>query len=60
VEAVFYLPVASHPGRQGGRIGVAVAGNEVDNFDGLLSVPGDVAAQLRDLGRAVELDSGRD
>src|SRR5512140_556292 len=52
VKAVFYLPVAPHPGRQGGGIGVAVAGNEVDDFDGLLSVPGDGAAQLRDLGRA--------
>jgi hypothetical protein len=60
VKAVFYFPVAPHPGRQGGGIGVAVAGNEVDDFDGLLSVPGDGAAQLRDLGRAVELDPGRD
>jgi len=60
VKAVFYLPVAPHPGRQGGGIGVAVAGDEVDDLDGLLSVPGDGAAQLRDLGHAVELDPGRD
>src|SRR5947209_6185518 len=51
------VPVAAGPGGQGGRIGVAVAGDEVDDLDGLLAVPGDRAAQLRDLGRAVEPDA---
>ena len=41
VKAVFYLPVAADPGGQGGRVGVAVAGDEVDDLDGLLAVPGD-------------------
>ena len=37
MKPVFYLPVAADPGRQGGGIGVAVAGNEVDDLDGLLA-----------------------
>jgi len=50
VKTVFYLPVAADPGGQGGRIGVAVAGNEVGHLDGLLAVPRDRTSQLRDLG----------
>ena len=38
---------------------IAVAGNQVDDLDGLLAVLRDRAAQLRDLGGAVELDPGR-
>jgi hypothetical protein len=41
--------VAADPGRQGGGIGVAVAGNEVHDLDGLLAFPRDRAADLRDL-----------
>jgi len=41
--------VAADPGGQGGRAGVAVAGDEVDDFDGLLAVLRDRAAHLRDL-----------
>jgi len=48
------VPVAADPGGQGGRSGVAVAGDEVDDLDGLR----DRAAQLRDLGGAVEVDPG--
>ena len=59
MKTVFYLPVAADPGGQGGRIGVAVAGNEVDDLDGLLAVPRDRAAQLRDLGGSGEPDPGR-
>src|SRR6266487_14089 len=44
---------------QGGRIGVAVAGNEVDDLDGLLAVPRDRVSELRDLGGSGELDPGR-
>ena len=40
-------------------LGVAVAGDEVDDLDGLLALRGDGAAQLRDLGGAGELDPGR-
>ena len=40
-------------------LGVAVAGDEVDDLDGLLAFLRDGAAQLRDLGGAVELDPGR-
>jgi hypothetical protein len=59
VKTVFYLPVAADPGGEGGWIGVAVAGDEVDDLDGLLAVHGDSAAQLRDLGGAVEPGPGR-
>jgi hypothetical protein len=48
--------VAADPGRQGGGIGVAVAGNEVHDLDGLLAFLRDRAADLRDLGGAGELD----
>ena len=48
VELVFYVPVAADPGRQGGRVGVAVAGSDVDDLDGLLALFRDRAAQLRD------------
>ena len=50
---------ASDPGGQGGRVGVAVAGDEAGDLDGLLALLRDCAAQLRDLGGAVELDPGR-
>ena len=40
-------------------LGVAVAGDEVDDLDGLLAVLRDRAAQLRDLGGAGEPDPGR-
>ena len=53
VKPVLDVPVAADPGRQGGWVGDAVAGDEVDDFDGLLAVLRDRAAQLRDLGRAV-------
>jgi hypothetical protein len=43
----------------GGRVGVPVAGNEVDDLEGLLAFSRDRAAQLRDLGGAVEPDPGR-
>jgi len=59
VKAVFDLLVAAGPGGQGGRAGIAVAGDEVDDFDSLLPVLRDRAAQLRDLGSALELDPGR-
>ena len=59
VELVLYVPVAADPGGQGVRAGVAVAGDEVDDLDGLLPLLDDRAAQLRDLGGAVELDPGR-
>jgi hypothetical protein len=52
------VPVAADPGGQGGRVGVAVAGDEVDDLDGLLAVLRDRAAQLSDLGGAGELDPG--
>jgi hypothetical protein len=44
--AVFYLPVAADPGCQGGRVRVAVAGNEVDDLDGLLALLGDCGGVL--------------
>ena len=37
MKTVFYLPVAADPGGEGDWIGVAVAGNEVDDLDGLLA-----------------------
>ena len=46
------LLVPADPGGQGGRAGVAVAGDEVDDLDGLLPLLGDRAADLRDLGGA--------
>ena len=59
MELVLDLPVAADPGGQGGRAGVAVAGDEVDDLDGLLALVRDRAAQLRDLGSAGEPDPGR-
>ena len=56
MKTVFYLPVAADPGGQGGRVGLAVAGNEVDDLDGLLAVPRDRASELRDLGGSGEPD----
>jgi len=53
------MPVAADPGGQGGGIGLAVAGDEVHDFDRLLALLRDRAAQLRDLGGAGELDPGR-
>src|SRR5690348_13355138 len=51
------IPVAPDPGGQGGRAGVFVAGDQVeDDLDGLLAVLRDGAAQLRDLGGALEPD----
>ena len=37
VELVLYLPVAAGPRGQGDRVGIAVAGDPVDDLDGLLS-----------------------
>ena len=54
VALVLYLPVATDPGGQGSRAGIGVAGDEVDDLDGLLSLSRDRAAQLRDLGCAGE------
>ena len=54
VELVFYLPVAADPGGQRGRVGPAVAGDQVDDPGGLLSLLRDGAADLRDLGGAGE------
>jgi hypothetical protein len=51
--------VASGPGGQDGRAGVAVAGDVADDLDGLLPFLGDCAAQLRDLDGAAELDPNR-
>ena len=59
MKAVFYFPVAADPGGQGGRVGAAVASDEVDDLDGLPAVLRDRAAQLRDLGGALEPDPGR-
>ena len=56
VELVVDLPVAEDPGGQGGRVGRPVAGDEVDDLDRLLALLRDRAADLRDLGRAGELD----
>jgi hypothetical protein len=36
VELVLDLPVAADPGGQGGRAGIGVAGDEVDDLDGFL------------------------
>src|SRR6185312_16128913 len=58
VELVLDVPVAADPGGQRGSTGVAVAGDQVHDLDRLLAVPRDRAAQLRDLGSAVELDPG--
>jgi hypothetical protein len=52
-KAFSYLPVAAD---SGGRVGVAAAGNDVDDFDGFLAVPRDRAAQSGDLGGTLELD----
>ena len=52
MELVLYLPVATDPGGQGSRADIGVAGDEVDDLDGLLSFSRDRAAQLRDLGGA--------
>ena len=59
VKLVLDVPVAADPGGQGFRARAAVAGDEVNDLDGFLAVPGDRAAQLRDLGGAFELDPGR-
>ena len=59
MELVFYMPVAADPGGQGDGIGVAVAGDEVHDFDGLLAFLRDRASELRDLGSAGEPDPGR-
>ena len=59
VELVLYVPVPADPGGQGSRPGGAVAGNQVDDLDGLLAFLRDGAAQLRDLGGAGEPDPGR-
>ena len=59
MELVLYLPVAADPGGQGGRVRVAVAGDQVHDLDGLPAFLRDRAAQLRDLGGAAELDPGR-
>jgi len=56
-EAVFYLPVAVDPGGEDLGIGAAV-GDQVDALDRFLALLGDGAAQLRDLGSALELDPG--
>jgi hypothetical protein len=57
VELVLDLPVPSDPGGQRGGLRVPVAGDEVDDLDGLLALPGDGAADLRDLGGAGEPDT---
>jgi len=59
VQAIFYLSVAADPGGQAGRAGVSVAGDQVHDLDGLLALLRDRAAQLRDLGGALEPDPGR-
>jgi hypothetical protein len=59
VKPAFYLRLAADPGRQGGGIGVAVAGNEVHDPGGLPAFPRDRAADLRDLGGAGEPGPGR-
>ena len=46
VELVLDVPVAADPGGQGGGLGLTVAGNEVDDLDGLLALCRDGAAQL--------------
>ena len=53
-----YVPVAADPGGQGGRAGVAVAGDQVPDLDGLLAFLGHRAAQLSDLGGAGEPGPG--
>jgi hypothetical protein len=62
VELALGLPVAAGPGGQGGqggRVGHPVAGDQVGDLDGLLSLLRDRAAQLRDLGGAGEPGPGR-
>jgi hypothetical protein len=59
VKTVFCLPVAADPGGQGGRVRVAVAGDEVDDLGGLAALVRDRAAQLRDLSGAGEPDPCR-
>jgi len=59
VELVLYVPVAAAPGGEVGGFGLAVAGDEVDDLDGPLVLRRDGSAQLRDMGGAVEPDSGR-
>src|SRR3984957_1812987 len=58
VELVLDVPVAADPGGQGLRGGGAVAGDQVDDLDGLLALLRDGAAQLGDLGGTVEPDPG--
>src|SRR5205807_1077958 len=58
VEFVFYVPVLAYPGGQGGGVGIG-AGDEVDDLDGFLSLCGDGAPELGDLGCAGEFDPGR-
>jgi hypothetical protein len=53
------MPVAADPGGQGGRVSHRVAGDQVDDLDGLLALLRDCAADLRDLGRADKVDPGR-
>src|ERR1700691_4374433 len=55
VELVFYVPVAADPGGQGLRARAVVAGDQVDDLDGLLALFRDGAADLRDLGGAGEV-----
>jgi hypothetical protein len=56
LQLVLDLPVAADPVSQGGQVGVMVAGDEVDDLDGLLAVLGDRAAQLRDLALMIHGD----
>jgi len=56
VELVLDVPVALDPGGEGGGVRAGVAGDDVDDLDGLLSLPGHGAADLGDLGGALELD----
>ena len=48
VELVLDVPVPADPRGQRLRVGVTVAGDEVDDLYGLLAVPGDRASELRD------------
>jgi hypothetical protein len=45
VKTVFYLPVAADPGGQDSRVAIALAGDEVDDLDGLLALLRDRALQ---------------
>lgn len=58
MELVLDVPVPLDPGGEGGCVGIGVAGDDVDDLDGLLSYPGHGAADLRDLGGALEVDPG--